>query len=668
MKKKHLIIYIAFLLLALYSCASIGNPDGGPYDETPPQVVSSFPAEKATNVNKKKASILFNEYIKLENASEKVVVSPPQMEMANIRAEGKQIRIDLYDELLPNTTYTIDFSDAIEDNNEGNPMGHYTYSFSTGAEIDTMEVAGIVLNAEDLEPIKGILVGLYPADSTFHDSLFTTTPFKRVSRTNSSGRFTIKGVKHGKYRIFALKDSDGDIVFSQKNEVIAFDTLIVSTSSKPDVRMDTIWRDSTHYDSIRVVPYTHYLPDDVILMAFLEEGQEQHLLKTERPDPDFFRLFFTAPSDTLPHIKGLNFNEECLVVEPSLHNDTLTYWVTDTTYSYQQDTLSMVLTYLETDTLGQLVSRSDTLELAPKVTQAQRNKEKQKQIDEWEKAREKKQKRAKEPLPYEENPYIHTFMDISLRPSGSIDPNQNIRFTSKQPYLSVDTTALHFSVKQDSNWIDIPFLFVADENNIRDYILYAEWEPKKQYRFKADSAAFKNILGHVSKPLEQDFRVRGMEEYGAIFINAKIADKEDLIIQLLSRSGRVVAEQLADENKRAEFYYLKPGEYYVRCYLDLNGNGKWDTGEYASLKQAEEVFYFPKPLTLKAQWDLEQEWDIRGIERDKQKPQEITRQKPEKEKTIKSRNKEREEEKKKGRSSQQSNSGGNNFGRMPGFR
>ena len=115
-------------------------------------------------------------------------------------------------------------------------------------------------------------------------------------------------------------------------------------------------------------------------------------------------------------------------------------------------------------------------------------------------------------------------MDISLRPSGSIDPNQYIRFTSKQPYLSVDTTALHFSVKQDSNWIDIPFLFVADENNIRDYILYAEWEPKKQYRFTADSAAFKNILGHVSKPLEQDFRVRGMEEYGAIFINAKIAE------------------------------------------------------------------------------------------------------------------------------------------------
>lgn len=667
MKGKHLIIYIT-LLLAIYSCASIGNPDGGPYDETPPQVVSCLPAEKAINVNRKKASILFNEYIKLQNASEKVVVSPPQKEMANIRADGKQIKIDLYDDLLPNTTYTIDFSDAIEDNNEGNPMGHYTYSFSTGNEIDTMEVSGIVLNAEDLEPIKGILVGLYPADTTFHDSLFTTTPFKRVSRTNSSGRFTIKGVRHGEYRIFALKDADGDIIFSQKSEVIAFDTTIIRTSSKPDVRMDTIWRDSTHYDSIRVVPYTHYLPDDVILMAFLEEGQEQHLLKTERLDPDHFRLYFTAPSDSLPHIKGLNFDEKCLVVEPSLHNDTITYWVSDTIYSYQQDTLSMALTYLETDTLGQLTPRTDTLELAPKVTQAQRRKEKQKQIDEWEKEREKKLKKAKKPLQHEENPFINTYMDITIRPSGSLDPNQNIRVMSKVPYQKVDTTALHFYIKQDSNWIDIPFLFMPNDESIREYILYAEWEPKKQYKFKADSAAFTNILGHVSKPIEQEFRVRGMEEYGAIFINAKIPDTEDLIIQLLNRSGKVVMEQKADEKKRVEFYYLKPSDYYVRCYIDLNRNGKWDTGEYASLKQAEEMFYFPKPLTLKAQWDIEQEWDVRGIERNKQKPSEITKQKPDKEKKIRSRNKEREEEKRKGKSSQQSNSGSNNFGRMPGFR
>ena len=201
---------VIFFALLLAACASIGNPDGGRYDETPPKVLVSYPADKATNSNKKKISISFDEYIKLENASEKVVVSPPQIETPNIRADGKRVRIDLYDTLQANTTYTIDFSDAIEDNNEGNPMGNYTYSFSTGDEIDTMEVAGTVLNAEDLEPIKGIMVGLYPADTNFNDTILKSTPFKRVSRTNGSGKFSIKGAKPGKYHVFALKDADGD--------------------------------------------------------------------------------------------------------------------------------------------------------------------------------------------------------------------------------------------------------------------------------------------------------------------------------------------------------------------------------------------------------------------------------------------------------------------------
>ena len=181
--------YGAILMLTIMACASIGNPDGGIYDEIPPQVVSASPENRATSYDKKKISILFNEFIKLENANEKVIVSPPQIEAANIRADGKRIKVTLYDTLQENTTYTIDFSDAIEDNNEGNLMGSYTFSFSTGEEIDTMEVSGTVLNAADLEPIKGILVGLYPADSTFHDSLLNTTPFRRISRTNGSGRF-----------------------------------------------------------------------------------------------------------------------------------------------------------------------------------------------------------------------------------------------------------------------------------------------------------------------------------------------------------------------------------------------------------------------------------------------------------------------------------------------
>ena len=653
--RRYLTVTLFALLLA--ACASIGNPDGGRYDETPPKVLVSYPADKATNSDKKKISIAFDEYIKLENASEKVIVSPPQIEAPNIRADGKRVRIDLYDSLQANTTYTIDFSDAIEDNNEGNPMGNYTYSFSTGDEIDTMEVAGTVLNAENLEPIKGIMVGLYPADTSFNDTILRSTPFKRVSRTNGSGKFSIKGVKPGKYHVFALKDADGNFLFNQKSEIIAFDTTTYTTSQGPDLRMDTVWRDSTHWDSIRAIPFTHYYPDDIVLRAFQEEGQDQHMLKNERLVPESFTLYFTAPADSLPKIKGLNFNDSCLVAEPTLHNDTITYWVTDTMFTYHQDTLAMTITYLETDTLGMLSPHTDTLEMAPKTTYEKLKKEKDKKIEDWEKEREKKLKKAKEPLPYEENPFLKTFLEITGKPAGSLDPNQNVVFTSNEPIASLDTTMMHFYLKKDSNLIPQPFLFLPVEGSLRSYTLYAEWETKQQYVFQVDSAAFLSILGNGSKAIKQEFRVRDEDEFGSIFVHITSKDS-NVVVQIMSKGDKPMRTLRADEKGRADFYYMKPGDYYIRCFIDNNQNDKWDTGNYQEGKQPEEVFYFPKPLTVKAKWDLAQDWNPRLERLDKQKAMEITKQKPDKEKTVKDRNRKRDEEMRKAKSGRSKN--GNN--------
>lgn len=661
---------LPFLPLVLFAaaCASIGNPDGGRYDEEPPVVVSCSPADKATGVDKKKISILFNEFIKLENAYEKVVISPPQIEAANVRADGKRVKVDLFDSLRANTTYTIDFSDAIEDNNEGNPMGHYTYSFSTGDVIDTMEVSGTVLNAADLEPIKGMMVGLYPADSTFSDTLFTTTPLSRVSRTNGSGRFTIKGVKPGRYRAFALLDADGNYIFNQKSEQIAWDTTVFQTSSRPDLRMDTVWRDTTHYDSIRVVPYTHFLPDGLVLRAFKEEGQEVHLLKTERPVPDYFKLYFTAPMDSLPTITGINFDASCLVVEHSLKNDTLTYWVTDTMYSYAQDTLAMVFTFMETDTLGNLSPSTDTLELAPKETRAKQLKERDKQIEEWEKDREKKAKKAKAPLPPEENPYLKTFLQMSARPAGSLDPNQNITVSAAEPLAAVDTSMVRFYVKQDTDWIPEPFIFEPSPLDKKSYILYAEWKPKSQYRFEADSTAFRGVLGHESKSMKQEFRVRDLDEFGSLFVHVVAPQDSNIVVQLLNRSDKPTRELKVDADGHADFFYLKPGEYFLRCFIDRNNNGKWDTGSYALGLQPEEVFYFPKALNVKAKWDVEQDWNIRSIAGEKQKPTVLVKQKPDKQKDVKQRNKQREEELKNGKKGQSHSSGNTMGNRSTGFR
>lgn len=631
-------------MLIAISCASIGSPDGGRYDEEPPQVLGATPADKAVGVKSKRISILFDEFVKINNASEKVVVSPPQMEAANVRAAGKRIKVTLYDSLQSNTTYTIDFSDAIEDNNEGNPMGFYTYSFSTGPVIDTMEMSGHVLTAENLEPVKGVLVGLHQADSAYDDSLFRTKPFIRVARTNGSGHFSVKGIAPGRYRVFALNDMDNDYRFSQRAEAIAFDTTVYVPSSRPDLRMDTCWRDTIYYDSIRVVPYTHYYPDDIVLMSFLEAKQDLHLLKTERTEPDWFRLYFTAPVDTLPVIKGLNFDESCLVLEASEKNDTLTYWITDTAFTHRTDTLEMLLSFLDTDSTGQLAWRPDTVTLVARNSWEKIRTEKQKKIDDWNKEREKRAKRSKTPLPPEQNPYEQDFLDLRIAPTGALDPNKNVTIKTNEPISAIDTTKIHLYLLRDSNLYKEPFMLLPTPNDAKSYTLYAEWKPELKYSVVIDSMAITGVMGHVSKKSKGDLRVRSLDEYGTLIVNL-ITPDTGIVVQLLNRSDKVVAWQRASASGVAEFYYLRPDVYYMRCFADRNGNGTWDAGEYDSGTQPEPVFYFPKPMNVRAGWDVEQAWDVYGIPVLEQKPRELIKQKADKEKTPRERNKEREKEK-----------------------
>ena len=258
---------IILLAIVTYSCASIGNPDGGPYDEDPPKFMGSTPGLRSVNNKKQKIELEFDEFIKLEKASEKVIFSPPQMEQPELKVVGKKVSVEYLDSLMDSTTYTIDFSDAIVDNNEGNPMGNFTFSFSTGNNIDTMEVSGVVLQASDLEPIKGIQVGLH---KDLNDSAFTTKPFDRVSRTDSRGRFSIRGVAPGKYRIYALKDGNQNYLFDSKTELIAYSDSIIIPDMVPATREDTIWKDTLTIDTIKTVPYTRFLPDSLILRAFKE--------------------------------------------------------------------------------------------------------------------------------------------------------------------------------------------------------------------------------------------------------------------------------------------------------------------------------------------------------------------------------------------------------------
>ncbi|MBP3512264.1 MAG: Ig-like domain-containing protein [Prevotella sp.] len=620
-------------LALMTSCARMGQPDGGWYDDTPPKIVHTSPADRGTDVSGRKIAITFDEFIKLEDAQNKVVVSPPQIEPPEIKAAGKRILVELKDTLKDNVTYTIDFSDAITDNNEGNPMGNYTYSFATGGHIDTLEVSGNVLEAENLEPVKGILVGLY---DDMADSAFTTKPMMRVSRTDSRGRFTIKGVAPGTYRVYALQDADGNYMYSQKSEMMAFTAATVEPSCRPDIRQDTIWRDSLRIDSIIRVPYIHYYPDDVTLLAFSVPQTDRYLLKTERQDHRKIGFYFSYGSDSLPEIKGLNFDAaDAFIVEASEKRDTVVYWLRDTAL-VNQDTLRMEARYLMTDTTGLLVSRTDTIEAIAKVPYARRMKELEKNLEKWQKEQEKAKKRGE---PYDSvMPPDFLVPDIKMPPS--MPPDKNIYMEMPVPLARCDTSAIHLYSKIDTLWYRARFELRPTKNKLRGYTLLAEWRPGVEYSLEIDSAAFEDIYGLVSKPIKKGLAVQSEDVFGSLTVNLSGTEDTTVIVQLLNGSGAVVKQARA-KGGTADFYYINPGKYYLCAFADSNGNGKWDTGDFAAGRQPEMVWYDPKEIECKAKWDISHNWNVTAVPTVRQKPGAITKQKPEQERKRRNRNADR---------------------------
>ena len=615
----------------------MGSPDGGWFDDTPPRVLSASPADRGVNVKSQKVTINFNEYIKIEDAQNKVIVSPPQLEQAEIKAAGKRIIVELKDSLKENTTYTVDFSDAITDNNEGNPMGNYTYSFSTGTQIDTLEVSGYVLNAADLEPVKGILVGLF---DNLSDTIFRKEPMMRVSRTNGSGKFTIKGVAPGKYRVYALQDADGDFIFNQKSEAIAFSHDIIEPSWKPDTRQDTVWLDSLHISNILRVPYTHFLPDDFTLLSFQEPQTDRFLVKAERKDPDRLNFFFSYGNAEVPTITGLNFDSQnAFVVEASEQKDTITYWLRDTTL-INQDTLQMEVQYYMTDTLGNLTLQTDTLEMTAKVSYEKRQKELQREMEKWQKEQDKKKKRGQK---YDSIYVTQKPFEPKISASSQMSPLNKVTMEVTVPLQRLDTTALHLYSQIDSVWYEAPFTF--RQQSLRLYEINAEWKPGIEYSLEIDSAALEDIYGLTSLAVKKGIKIQTEDDFCSLFLNLSgVSDTAQIIVQLLDGSDKLVREEKAVRHT-AEFYSLKPGKYYLRAYEDMNGNGQWDTGCYDEDLQAEPVYYFKEEVECKQKWDVSRDWNLTATPRHQQKPLAITKQKPDKEKQLKNRNLERAKQK-----------------------
>ena len=631
-------------IAAFLGCASVSNPDGGSYDETPPRIVGSNPAMESTGFKGKKVTIDFNEFIKLENAVEKVIISPPQQEQPEIKVNGKKIQVELFDSLKANTTYTIDFSDGIVDNNEGNPLGNFCFRFTTGEELDTLEVSGYVLNAKNLEPVKGITVGLH---SDLSDSAFMTKQFDRVSRTDGGGHFVIRGMAPGTYRIYAVQDMDQTFSYSQRNEMIAWMDSLVIPSHEMRFRSDTL-KKADGSDSILLVQYTRFMPDDITLLAFQPTPVIQYMSKYQRDTHEKFSLEFALPLDSMPVVKGLNFDEkDAYIVQHTARFDTLTFWMKDTTI-YYMDTLMISVGYLASDTAGILVPTVDTLSLIPKKSHEKILKDAAKKAENEAKELEKKIKRLEKA-----NDSIgilkalepeKVFLKATIT-NGNLSIDKPVTLSFPEPVVFLSDTALHLYRKEDTIWTAAPFPFEQDSIDMLKYNIYAEWRPEETFRINIDSASIQGLYGLYNDKIESVLKFNPLNMYSTLTVNVRNA-RPGYRALLLDSSGKTI-KSAAVENGSADFFLINPGNYYVALLNDRNGNGVWDTGDYEEHRQPEEVYYLNHKFQLKADWYHETEpWDLKETPLFRQKPDELVKQKSDKTtKDIHKKNVEREEKK-----------------------
>ncbi len=648
--------------LLLAACASIGSPEGGPRDYTPPQVVKMSPMANSVNFKGNKVEITFDEIINLKDQQKKVIISPAPKTQPQIRTVGKKLTIEFRDELEENTTYVIDFSNAIEDNNESNQLDGYTFAFSTGDEIDTLAVSGIVLRACDLEPMQHIIVGLH---SNLDDTAFTNVPLERVSRTNDRGKFTIRNLKPGSYHVFALSDVDGDYRMARTEDIAFLDDIIVPTT-REYTSQDTVFTFDHRVDTVMTGTHTLYLPNDLLLCMFNEGYRSHYIRQTSRPADNKLYMLFGAPNETPPQLEVLHPAQHAADwyrLQRNMENDSLFYWITDSAM-IKADTITVAMTYLRTDTADNLEQVTDTIHFGYRKPNSQIKEEEKKAKERESRAKrltqllEKQEKAAAQGKELSEDeleeikelqrvdPNEVPKLNMELAKNGTIDVGDSIILKFDAPIASIDQNKIHLEVKRDTLWIPIQSnaLRQVDDCNPMRYWLPFSTLPDSTYRLTIDSAAVTSVYGLHNDALKKELKVRGLEEYANVYFKVNYTGKA--FVELLA-SGEKVVRTATVRNGAFELLNVPPSTYYLRLIIDNNGNGKWNTGNYLNHLQPEEVYYYPKKMRLRANWDIDENWNIYQTALDLQKPEEIKRNKPEEVKNKvekKEKNKDEEEE------------------------
>jgi len=607
-------IILGSLLIALMSqCANVGSPSGGEKDTQAPILVESQPELGALGYNKKQIKFKFDEIVVLKNLNDYFLVSPPMQQTPTVKAYGKELIVEFEDSLQSNAVYTLYFGDAIVDNNEGNPMKDFAFSFSTGNVMDTMRIQGYVVDAETLDPESGIIVGIYANE---HDSAFTTEVPVRIAKTNPKGYFSVNNVKPGRYIVRALSEVDNDFRYNQPGEKIAFLDTIFETSQETITLMDSIFLDSIGEDKehhrvfqeLRPRDTIFYYPDDVLLKAFTEERVFQSLKGKSREQENRLDFEFSSAISALPKIKLLDDPSREDWYIPEMGTDSLNYyyWLKDTAL-IALDTITVLFDYQKTDTLSQYVWQTDTLHMRFK----------RKQKSERQKRREERQA-EKEKAPAKAKP-----LNLEISAKSAVNYFDDIYITSPQPLAHIDGADFRlYEVVNDSTTKALKFKFSKDDELPRTYRISYIWDQEKKYQLAIDSAKIYDIYGLTNDSIAYQFSIVPEDKFSTIFLNIKNL-KGYAVVNLLNSSQEVLEQQSIESDGELGFYYLKPGKYYFSLFYDDNKNGEWDTGKYADKRQPEEVLFFPKRIETKAFYEMEEDWDVSATPVLEQKPTDL---------------------------------------------
>ncbi len=560
-------------------CASTGYPSGGPKDEDPPRMIKSVPEENSLSFFGDEIVVHFDELIKVSDIFQKLIVSPPVNDLPRVTTNGKRMHVKFQEDLQPNATYTLDFADAISDNNEGNVLESFTFSFSTGDYIDSLQISGFLFEADNLTPVDGALVMVH---HNLEDTVFRRQVPLRVTKTDSKGQFSIQNLAEGEYKIYALEDANRNYKYDQPGERIAWYSEIVS----PTIGKHQI-TDSISADSVVVREIDAYLPDSLQLFMFQEDNKQQYLKDIKRDVRNRVNLFFERSLKEKLKFDILDSEiDGGYFYESSMKMDSIIIWLTDSSY-IKRDSLFFAMQYHIRDSLNRDSLKNDTINAYF-----------------FDRGVESKPKRGKSKD--EEVVEVPSLSVEGLKSTLEILEVMSIQFPT--PIKNIDREKLAFYLMKDTIQVPIDYTFEQDSLRARRFEIKFKREAGERYVFTADSAAFEDVYGISTNQIKHNVQIKKEDTYGIFYIEVENPNPKWLL-QVLNGREEVVRQQKVPANGKMGFRYLKPGDYWLRIVYDENDNMKWDIGNLEKGIQPEKVVYFPESINIRANWERVIPWN-----------------------------------------------------------